>query len=241
MRLGQTITEIRKERNMTQEDFARIFHVTRQTVSNWEKEKNYPDLETLIFMSEEFHISLDVMLKEDTKMVKKLNKEIKFSKRFKKNIMLGLSMTLILLLLGLTGWWIVWHNTKNSLEAKFEAGVESNGFQFDEQLGYYKKMSGQDSYFTLPNQSMPEYFDFTLHFHNMVLDYYTIEDGKNIQIRWSEGKEDGKPEHTLSVRDEHGAYEYTLGKEQERELYETNVTIREILTEGETIFEDVYE
>lgn len=48
MRLGQTITEIRKERNMTQEDFARIFHVTRQTVSNWEKEKNYPDLEILI-------------------------------------------------------------------------------------------------------------------------------------------------------------------------------------------------
>ena len=42
---------------MTQEDFARIFHVTRQTVSNWEKEKNYPDLETLIFMSEEFHIT----------------------------------------------------------------------------------------------------------------------------------------------------------------------------------------
>ena len=76
----------------------------------------------------------------------------------------------------------------------------------------------------------------------MVLDYYTIEDGKNIQIRWSEGKEDGKPEHTLSVRDEHGAYECTLGKEQERELYETNCRrLREILTEGETIFEDVYE
>lgn len=137
MRLGQTIAEIRKERNMTQKDFARIFHVTRQTVSNWEKEKNYPDLETLIFMSEEFHISLDVMLKEDTKMVKKLNKEIKFSKRFKKNIMLGLSVILILLLLGLNSWGIVWYNTKNSLEAKFEAGVESNGFQFDEQLRYY--------------------------------------------------------------------------------------------------------
>ena len=38
MRLGQTIMDIRKERNMTQEEFARIFHVTRQTVSNWEKE-----------------------------------------------------------------------------------------------------------------------------------------------------------------------------------------------------------
>lgn len=38
MKLGQTIISIRKERNMTQEEFARIFHVTRQTVSNWENE-----------------------------------------------------------------------------------------------------------------------------------------------------------------------------------------------------------
>ena len=74
MKLGQTILDIRKERKMTQEEFAQIFHVTRQTVSNWEKEKNYPDLETLISMSDEFNISLDVMLKEDKKMVKKLNK-----------------------------------------------------------------------------------------------------------------------------------------------------------------------
>ena len=43
MKLGQTILDIRKERKMTQEEFAQIFHVTRQTVSNWEKEKNYPE------------------------------------------------------------------------------------------------------------------------------------------------------------------------------------------------------
>lgn len=35
MKLGQTIWDIRKERKMTQEEFAQIFHVTRQTVSNW--------------------------------------------------------------------------------------------------------------------------------------------------------------------------------------------------------------
>ena len=58
MKLGQTILDIRKERKMTQEEFAQIFHVTRQTVSNWEKEKNYPDLETLISMSDEFNICL---------------------------------------------------------------------------------------------------------------------------------------------------------------------------------------
>lgn len=48
MNIGKKIIEIRKERNMAQEDFANIFHVTRQTVSNWENEKSYPDLQTLI-------------------------------------------------------------------------------------------------------------------------------------------------------------------------------------------------
>lgn len=38
MNIGEKIIEIRKERKMTQEDFAKIFHVTRQTVSNWEHE-----------------------------------------------------------------------------------------------------------------------------------------------------------------------------------------------------------
>ena len=164
MKLGQTILDIRKERKMTQEEFAQIFHVTRQTVSNWEKEKNYPDLETLIFMSDEFNISLDVMLKEDKKMVKKLNKEITFSKRFKKNAILILVCIVAALAIGATGWGIAWNNAKNSLETKFHKGVEMNDFRFDKQSGYYKKMIDQESYYTLPNQSMPKYFDFVLHF-----------------------------------------------------------------------------
>ncbi len=41
MNIGSKIIEIRKKRNMTQEDFAKIFHVTRQTVSNWENQKSY--------------------------------------------------------------------------------------------------------------------------------------------------------------------------------------------------------
>lgn len=36
MELGKRITEIRKQNNMTQEDLAEKFHVTRQTISNWE-------------------------------------------------------------------------------------------------------------------------------------------------------------------------------------------------------------
>ena len=73
MNIGTKIIEIRKQKNMTQEDFAKIFHVTRQTVSNWENGKSYPDLQTLVQISNEFNVSLDTMLKEDMNMVKKID------------------------------------------------------------------------------------------------------------------------------------------------------------------------
>ena len=44
MNIGTQILKIRKEKALTQEGFGKIFHVTRQTVSNWENEKSYPDL-----------------------------------------------------------------------------------------------------------------------------------------------------------------------------------------------------
>ena len=73
MNIGTKIIEIRKQKNMTQEDFAKIFHVTRQTVSNWENEKSYPDLQTLVQIRNEFNVSLDTMLKENMNMVKKID------------------------------------------------------------------------------------------------------------------------------------------------------------------------
>ena len=75
MNIGNQILKIRKEKGMTQEAFGKIFHVTRQTVSNWENEKSYPDLQILIEISNHFHISLDILIKEDTKMVKTMDKE----------------------------------------------------------------------------------------------------------------------------------------------------------------------
>lgn len=75
MNLGSQILKIRKEKALTQEEFGKLFHVTRQTVSNWENEKSYPDLQTLVDLSDHFGISLDVLLKQDAKMVKAIDKE----------------------------------------------------------------------------------------------------------------------------------------------------------------------
>ena len=75
MNIGNQIATIRKEQQLTQEKFGELFHVTRQTVSNWENEKSYPDLQTLVDISNRFDISLDTLLKEDFKMVAAIDRE----------------------------------------------------------------------------------------------------------------------------------------------------------------------
>ena len=75
MNIGNQISAIRKEQQLTQEQFRSLFHVTRQTVSNRENEKSYPDLQMLIDISNQFEISLDTLIKEDSKMVKTIDKE----------------------------------------------------------------------------------------------------------------------------------------------------------------------
>src|SRR5574344_1353754 len=70
MELGKRIVKIRKDNKLNQDDFAEKYYVTRQTISNWENEKSYPDLETLVKISNDFNISLDTLLKEDDRIIK---------------------------------------------------------------------------------------------------------------------------------------------------------------------------
>ncbi len=77
MELGKRIVKIRKDNKLTQDDFAEKYYVTRQTISNWENEKSYPDLETLVKISNDFNISLDTLLKEDDRMVKDISQKQK--------------------------------------------------------------------------------------------------------------------------------------------------------------------
>lgn len=83
MKFSEKLIEIRKEHKLSQEKFAEMLGVTRQTVSNWENCKNYPDISTLIMISNKFNISLDELLKDDKTMVSNLDKKIKKNKLFK--------------------------------------------------------------------------------------------------------------------------------------------------------------
>lgn len=96
MNLGKKILKIRKDNKMSQDEFAEILNVTRQTISNWENSKNYPDIETLIKISDKFNISLDILLKGDKKMINTIDKQVKDSKKFKLFIIFLISLILII-------------------------------------------------------------------------------------------------------------------------------------------------
>ena len=70
MELGTQIRKYRNERTLSQEALAEQVFVSRQTVSNWENDKSYPDVKRLMLLSEVFEVSLDQLIKGDVEMMK---------------------------------------------------------------------------------------------------------------------------------------------------------------------------
>lgn len=65
MDIGVKIKNARIKTNLTQEQAAEAIGVSRQTISNWENEKTYPDIVSVVKMSDLYDISLDRLLKEE--------------------------------------------------------------------------------------------------------------------------------------------------------------------------------
>lgn len=76
MKIGNKLKQGRTEKNLTQEETATILNISRSTVSSWEVNRTYPDLEMLVTLSDLYDISLDSMLREDEKMVHTLTHEM---------------------------------------------------------------------------------------------------------------------------------------------------------------------
>ncbi|WP_086313804.1 hypothetical protein A5821_001345 [Enterococcus sp. 7F3_DIV0205] len=89
MEFGDKIKELRTKNQLTQEKFAIRLNVTRQAVSNWENNRNLPDLELLILISTIFHISLDELIlggNNVNNMTEKLIKDGSKTRRAKLNM-----------------------------------------------------------------------------------------------------------------------------------------------------------
>ena len=65
MELGARIKEHRTRCGISQEDLARRVYVARQTVSNWETDKTYPDVQSLLLLGQLFEVSIDELVRGD--------------------------------------------------------------------------------------------------------------------------------------------------------------------------------
>lgn len=70
MELGKQIKKYRTEQKLSQDDLADKIYVTRQTISNWENDRNYPDVRSLVLLSSVFGVSLDILVKGDLEEMK---------------------------------------------------------------------------------------------------------------------------------------------------------------------------
>lgn len=98
MGLGNKIVEMRKEKNLSQEQLAEKLEVSRQTISNWENGKFYPDIDALVKISKYFNISLDNLLSYDTEVLKYL-KDSTDTVKSNKNLLYAILLNIILLII----------------------------------------------------------------------------------------------------------------------------------------------
>ncbi|MDY3980722.1 MAG: helix-turn-helix transcriptional regulator, partial [Paraeggerthella sp.] len=70
MELSKQIKRYRMQRGLSQEDLAGKIYVSRQTVSNWETDKTYPDVQSLLLLSVLFDVTIDELIKGDMEAMK---------------------------------------------------------------------------------------------------------------------------------------------------------------------------
>lgn len=72
MDVGIRIKKYREKQNISQDELAEKIFVSRQTISNWENNKTYPDIKSLLLLSDIFKVSLDDFMKGDIEEIKNL-------------------------------------------------------------------------------------------------------------------------------------------------------------------------
>lgn len=182
MDLGNKLSLIRKEHNLTQEEFAERYNVTRQTISNWEKSKNYPDLDTLVKISNDFSVSLDVLLKEDKKVIKDISKWQKNGKIYKRVIiLLGAILGIAIIAIGI--YFGMYYSAKAKLEKNFIETIKENAF-YENDEGYYTLEYSDKISYEVANQKVPIESGYKFHFFAQHI-YCKIDlDEKYLKLNW---------------------------------------------------------
>lgn len=104
MEIGKKLKNARIKAGLTQEKAAEEIDVSRQTISNWENEKSYPDIISVIALSDLYSVSLDELLKGDQKMAEHLEEStnvVKSNKKLTGAILLNIVLMILLIALNM--------------------------------------------------------------------------------------------------------------------------------------------
>lgn len=105
MELASQIRQHRTERGLSQDDLAEAIFVSRQTVSNWETDKTYPDVQSLLLLSQLFGTSIDELVRGDAERIQQVVEQDSRKMRLLSYGMFGFSALAFLFLLGFSLAW----------------------------------------------------------------------------------------------------------------------------------------
>ncbi|WP_288531612.1 helix-turn-helix transcriptional regulator [uncultured Secundilactobacillus sp.] len=107
MTIGEKLKKCRANTTYTQADIAKKLHLSRKTISGWETGRNFPDIGSLIKLSEIYKVSLEDLVRDD-RMLEHFDMQRKSNNREEKIIQVSYWLNIVLLVLELIH--IIWPN-----------------------------------------------------------------------------------------------------------------------------------
>ena len=105
MELARQLRAKREERGLSQDEVSKAIFVSRQTISNWENDKTYPDVQSLLLLSQLFEVSIDALVRGD---VVAMQRAIAEDSRKMRLLSIGMLVFSGLAFLFLLGFSIAW-------------------------------------------------------------------------------------------------------------------------------------
>lgn len=105
MELAGQIRRLRTERGLLQDDLAAAVYVSRQTVSSWENDKTYPDVQSLVLLSQLFDVSIDELIQGDVAVMRRTVEEDSRKMRWLSGVVLVAMVLAVAFFVGLAVAW----------------------------------------------------------------------------------------------------------------------------------------
>lgn len=149
MTVAEMIKKTRTDNNMTQEEYANKFFISRQTVSSWENGRSIPELQTLIDICNTYKMSLDVLLNDDSAYVKKISLTQKVVRKLK-----YILPAIIVLLCAYFIYYGAWSVRNDTMVHEYVERVQNLGYVRE---GKIYKLHDNNITYEAGNQELPKW------------------------------------------------------------------------------------